>query len=220
MGNGHAPDAKYGRRSGTRSRRCSTACSPQARASAGKMSCRPAHRHGYLEECYYNFTFSPVHGEDGRIDGIFNAVVETTDRVLSERRLRTLSRMGQRANASLSVDDACKRAVAILAENAADVARARLSARRGWVAMRGAARDQAGAPAFISHDAHPPGAVAVGGSGCAAPRGDRASRTRCRATEPLLAGAGHRDRHRPDQRCGRRGSGCVPRRRGEPEAEG
>ncbi len=49
----------------------------------------PMLRHGYLEECYYNFTFSPVRGESGTIDGIFNAVVETTDRVLSERRLRT-----------------------------------------------------------------------------------------------------------------------------------
>ncbi len=54
-------------------------------------------RHGYVEECYFNFTFSPVRGEDGQIDGIFNAVLETTDRVLSERRLRTLSRMGERA---------------------------------------------------------------------------------------------------------------------------
>ena len=56
----------------------------------------PMLRHGYVEECYFNFTFSPVRGEDGQIAGIFNAVVETTDRVLSERRLRTLSRMGER----------------------------------------------------------------------------------------------------------------------------
>src|SRR5664279_5419860 len=39
----------------------------------------PMNRRGYLEECYYNFTFSPVRGESGTIDGIFNAVVETTD---------------------------------------------------------------------------------------------------------------------------------------------
>ena len=114
----------------------------------------PMHRHGYLEECYYNFTFSPVRGEDGRIDGIFNAVVETTDRVLSERRLRTLSRMGERANASLSVDDACSWAVAILAENAADVPFAlvylREEAGLRCVAQLGI---KAGAPAFISHDA-------------------------------------------------------------------
>ena len=81
----------------------------------------PMLRHGYLEECYYNFTFSPVRGEDGTIDGIFNAVVETTDRVLSERRLRTLSRMGHRPNSSLSVDAACEWVTSILAENRADV---------------------------------------------------------------------------------------------------
>jgi hypothetical protein len=46
----------------------------------------PMNRRGYLEECYFNFTFSPIRGEGGTIDGIFNAVVETTDRVLSEWR--------------------------------------------------------------------------------------------------------------------------------------
>ena len=81
----------------------------------------PMLRHGYVEECYYNFTFSPVRGADGGIDGIFNAVVETTDRVLSERRLRTLARMGDRAEPSLSVENACQRALDRLAENEADV---------------------------------------------------------------------------------------------------
>ena len=81
----------------------------------------PMMRRGYLEECYYNFTFSPVRGEDGTIDGIFNAVVETTDRVLSERRLRTLGKMGDRTASSLSVDEACRRAIETLAANRVDV---------------------------------------------------------------------------------------------------
>lgn len=81
----------------------------------------PMLRHGYVEECYFNFTFSPIRGEDGGIDGIFNAVVETTERVLGERRLRTLSKMGQRADSGLSVEGASKRAIDILAENRADV---------------------------------------------------------------------------------------------------
>lgn len=80
----------------------------------------PMRRHGYVEECYFNFTFSPVRGEDGRIDGIFNAVVETTDRVLSERRLRTLGKLGERAERSLLAETVCERAAAILAENKAD----------------------------------------------------------------------------------------------------
>ncbi len=50
----------------------------------------PMHRHGFTEECYFNFTFSPIHESDGRVGGIFNAVLETTERVVGERRLRTL----------------------------------------------------------------------------------------------------------------------------------
>jgi signal transduction histidine kinase/DNA-binding response OmpR family regulator len=91
----------------------------------------PMLRHGYVEECYFNFTFSPVRGEDGTIDGIFNAVVETTDRVLSERRLRTLSRMGERTNFSLSAEAACAWATNILAENDADVPFALVYLREG-----------------------------------------------------------------------------------------
>lgn len=43
-------------------------------------------RHGYTEECYFDFTFTPVYGEGGKVDGVFNAVIETTYRVISERR--------------------------------------------------------------------------------------------------------------------------------------
>lgn len=50
----------------------------------------PVHRHGYTQECYFDFTFSPIRGEDGKVEGIFNAVVETTFRVISERRERVL----------------------------------------------------------------------------------------------------------------------------------
>jgi hypothetical protein len=46
----------------------------------------PMQRHGYTEECYFDFTFTPVFGEEGKVDGIFNAVIETTYRVINERR--------------------------------------------------------------------------------------------------------------------------------------
>lgn len=46
----------------------------------------PMHRHGYTEECYFDFTFTPVYGEAGKVEGVFNAVIETTYRVISERR--------------------------------------------------------------------------------------------------------------------------------------
>lgn len=54
------------------------------------------HRDGYAEECYFSFTLSPVFKEDGTITGVFNAVQETTQRVLAVRRLKTLEDLGNR----------------------------------------------------------------------------------------------------------------------------
>lgn len=46
------------------------------------------HRRGYAEETHFAFSYTPVHTEDGRIDGLFCACQEITDRVLNDRRLR------------------------------------------------------------------------------------------------------------------------------------
>ncbi len=78
-------------------------------------------RHGYTEECYFNFTFSPIQGESGQVEGIFNAVVETTDRVLSERRLRTLTDLGAHGQKAKETADACIQSATILENNLADV---------------------------------------------------------------------------------------------------
>ncbi|HEY6447197.1 MAG TPA: ATP-binding protein [Acidobacteriaceae bacterium] len=47
-------------------------------------------RHGYIEETYFTFSYSPVPGDDGRIGGIFCAVTEETDGVIDKRRLGLL----------------------------------------------------------------------------------------------------------------------------------
>lgn len=47
-------------------------------------------RHGYLEETYHTFSYSPLIGDTGRVEGVFCAVSEETDRVISERRLASL----------------------------------------------------------------------------------------------------------------------------------
>jgi hypothetical protein len=46
---------------------------------------------GCRRERYFTFTHSPIIGAGGAIEGVFCAVAETTERVLSERRLGTLS---------------------------------------------------------------------------------------------------------------------------------
>lgn len=53
----------------------------------------PMQRHGYIEECYFDFTFTPIYGEGGKVEGVFNAVIETTYRIISERRTAFLKNL-------------------------------------------------------------------------------------------------------------------------------
>jgi PAS domain-containing protein len=46
---------------------------------------------GRRQERYFTFTYSPIFGGEGPVEGIFCAVTETTERVLSERRLQALN---------------------------------------------------------------------------------------------------------------------------------
>jgi len=43
-------------------------------------------RFGFLGESYFDYTLSPISNAQGEICGIFNAVLETTERVINERR--------------------------------------------------------------------------------------------------------------------------------------
>ncbi|CAG8491077.1 21929_t:CDS:2 [Dentiscutata erythropus] len=54
------------------------------------------HREGYVEECYFSYTLSPIFEADGSVNGVFNAVQETTQRILATRRLKTLGELGNR----------------------------------------------------------------------------------------------------------------------------
>ena len=53
-------------------------------------------RFGYSEECYFSFSFSPIRIETGDIGGVFTAVMETTSRVIGERRLNSLRELAAR----------------------------------------------------------------------------------------------------------------------------
>jgi PAS domain S-box-containing protein len=48
----------------------------------------PLCRHGFREECYFDYTANPLPSEDGSVGGIFNIAVEVTDRVRAQRALR------------------------------------------------------------------------------------------------------------------------------------
>jgi len=45
-------------------------------------------RHGYIEETYFTFSYSPIPNEDGKIGGLFCACTETTEKVLAARRIK------------------------------------------------------------------------------------------------------------------------------------
>jgi PAS domain S-box-containing protein len=78
-------------------------------------------RHGYTEECYFDFTFTPVYGEDGKVDGIFNAVIETTYRLINERRTHFLQRLSRKINPSSSAEETFKKASLLIKANPADI---------------------------------------------------------------------------------------------------
>jgi len=79
-------------------------------------------RNGYPEECYFTFSYSPIVDETGSVAGIFTPVHETTERVINERRLRTLSMLAQRrAERSMDAESACRALGLALSQNPIDL---------------------------------------------------------------------------------------------------
>jgi len=81
----------------------------------------PLDRNGYVEECYFTFSYSPIRDESGGIGGVFTAVTETTGRVLGERRLRTLRELGGAPAQAGTAEEACALMARTLARNPADI---------------------------------------------------------------------------------------------------
>ncbi len=77
-------------------------------------------RHGYQEETYFSFSYSPIRDETGGVGGIFTPVIETTEKVIGERRLRTLRELAAAAGSS-TVEAAIDSALRVLSQNVRDV---------------------------------------------------------------------------------------------------
>lgn len=78
-------------------------------------------RYDYLEEAYFTYSYSPIKAADGRVGGVFTAVFETTERVLSERRMRILRELAARTAESKSVREACRTFAQVLGDNNPDI---------------------------------------------------------------------------------------------------
>ncbi|AKJ29628.1 response regulator [Caldimonas brevitalea] len=73
------------------------------------------------EEVYVTFSFSPVFGDGRQVDGIFGVCTETTEKLVGNRRLETLRRLGLRSGEPPTVEQACRQAAAMLSENPHDI---------------------------------------------------------------------------------------------------
>ena len=58
-------------------------------------------------ESYFTFTYSPIRDESGGIGGVFCAVLETTDKIIEERRLRLLHALADATGAKTPAE-ACE----------------------------------------------------------------------------------------------------------------
>jgi PAS domain S-box-containing protein len=77
-------------------------------------------RQGFVEEAFFTYSYSPIPDGNG-IGGVLLVTVETTERVLAERGLRTLRELAAETARARSADEACSRAAGVLAGNRSDL---------------------------------------------------------------------------------------------------
>ncbi|RYZ49857.1 MAG: response regulator, partial [Sphingobacteriales bacterium] len=81
----------------------------------------PMKRHGYTEECYFDFTFTPVYGEGGKVEGVFNAVTETTYRIINERRNAFLKNLSLNIAGARSLAEVYRESIRFLGRYSKDI---------------------------------------------------------------------------------------------------
>ncbi|MCR6487983.1 SpoIIE family protein phosphatase [Amycolatopsis sp. OK19-0408] len=81
----------------------------------------PMNRHGYWEETYWTYSYSPVHDDEGAVRAVFTAVTDTTERVIGERRMATLRELGAQAGIARTVGEACELVAGVLGRAGADI---------------------------------------------------------------------------------------------------
>ena len=76
-------------------------------------------RNGFPEECYFTFSYSPAGASPP--EGVFCAVIETTRRVVGERRLDVLRDLSSALAGARRIDDALELAVDAMARHPSDL---------------------------------------------------------------------------------------------------
>jgi PAS domain S-box-containing protein len=77
-------------------------------------------RRGFLEEAFFTYSYSPI-PDKGDVGGVLLVTFETTERVLAERRLRTLRELAAETAKAQGADEVCSFAAGVLAGNPNDL---------------------------------------------------------------------------------------------------
>ena len=78
-------------------------------------------RSGYREETYHTFSYSPLSGDDGAVAGHLCVVTEETDRVIGERRLKTLRSLAGELSKTITDEEVVSCIARCLGENRKDL---------------------------------------------------------------------------------------------------
>lgn len=84
-------------------------------------SCLPLHRNGFLEECWFNYAYSPVHAPDGSVEGVIDICNEVTAEVLAVRRLELVTRLANTLATVETEDEVVDLALEVLRTDPADI---------------------------------------------------------------------------------------------------
>ena len=81
----------------------------------------PLNRNGQMEEAYFTFSYSPVRGLDGTIEGVLDIATETTRQEVDRRRLETLSHLWEALGDLEREGDLLECALPVLRTNVEDL---------------------------------------------------------------------------------------------------
>jgi signal transduction histidine kinase len=77
-------------------------------------------RNGYPEETYYTFSYTPIPGDNGGTAGMICFNTDDTERIISERQLSTLTRLGKNLTDSQSPAEVIHKTIDTLLDNPQD----------------------------------------------------------------------------------------------------
>lgn len=78
-------------------------------------------RYGYPEETYYTFSYSPVPGDHGGVEGIICANTDDTQRIIGERQLKLLRILAAETSDARTIADTCRLSAKSLEHNTYDL---------------------------------------------------------------------------------------------------